>query len=77
MEFRETLGKLNVTLGDIKKVEIVEETSEKIKIFDNLVNTLNAKMKEDNYIPTNYKRELEETKEMKKIRFTWKKQLEL
>ena len=30
IEFREALGKLNETLGDVKKVEIVEETSEKI-----------------------------------------------
>ena len=30
IEFKEALGKLNDTLGDVKKVEIVEETSEKI-----------------------------------------------
>ena len=69
IEFRKNIGKLNETLGDIKKVEIAEETSEKINIFDDLVDTLSAKMEDYNYIPSIYKRELEETKEMKKIRF--------
>ena len=51
-------------------MEIIGETSEKIKVFDDLVNTLNAKIKEDKYIPMEYKEiELEETKKMKKKRF--------
>ena len=76
IEFREALGKLNDTLGDVKKVEIMEETSEKIKVFDDLVSTLNAKMKEDKYIPVEYKEiELEEIKKMKKIRFAGDREL--
>ena len=70
VEFRKNLEKLNETLGDIKKVELAEEASEKIKTFDSLVDTLSARMEGDNYIPSVYKSELEETKEMKRIRFT-------
>ena len=55
----------------MKKVEKMEGTSEKIKCFDDLVSALNAKMEEDKYIPVEYKEiELDETKKMKKIKFT-------
>ena len=53
----------------MKKVEKIEETTEKMKCFDDLVDVLSAKMEEDKYIPVEYKMKLDETKKMKKIRF--------
>ena len=67
IEFRDTMRDLNDSLGIVKVVELNEKQNKQLQKYADLISALGQKISEDIDIPDYFKKELDDTKELRLI----------